>query len=481
VGKNRVKKAAKIDWKNLFYRQLIAVVAVNFLPLIIISALLYSTMVADYKSSLVESMRIQVSLLSSTTESALLFDDKKAGAILLSSLEQNSATRYAQIYNNDRQLFAEYKRPGQTVDVFFNDFDNNVFFKNDNIYFYHQIVNDGEYLGFVVMSSSTRALKTQKRHLLLVAITMLFGSLLLAIFLNWILQQRLSAPIKDLIGLVSYVSKNKRYDKRLDPARAKGFDKLIIGVNAMLDTIELHEIEHKEDTAQIIQSSKLATLGEMATSVAHELNQPLNIIRMAASNSRRSISEGTAGLEYLDNKLERIEAQSLRAAAIIDHMRMFGREAKEQPELIDPRKVVSNALDLMGEQLRLAEIEIVIEPSEEGHSILGHTIQLEQVILNLLTNARDAMATRKGEAKITLRVYEDDAGLHITAEDTGEGIPEDVLPRIFDPFFTTKKMGEGTGLGLSVSYGIIHDMNGTIIAENINDGARFTITLPIVR
>lgn len=91
------------------------------------------------------------------------------------------------------------------------------------------------------------------------------------------------------------------------------------------------------------------------------------------------------------------------------------------------------------------------------------------------------MATRKGEAKITLRVYEDDAGLHITAEDTGEGIPEDVLPRIFDPFFTTKKMGEGTGLGLSVSYGIIHDMNGTIIAENINDGARFTITLPIVR
>jgi C4-dicarboxylate-specific signal transduction histidine kinase len=467
--------------KNLFYRQFIAIVAVNFVPLIVISTLLYRTIVSDYQSSLVESMRIQVSLLSSTTESALLFDDKKAGAILLSSLEQDSATRYAQIYNKDRQLFAEYKRFGQTVDVFFSDFDKNSFFKNDNIYFYHQIVNNGEYLGFIVMSSSTRALTTQKRHLLLSAITMLCGSLFLAIFLNWLLQRLLSAPIKDLIDLVSYVSKHKKYHKRLDPARAKGLGKLIVGVNAMLDTIELHEIEHKEDAAQIIQASKLATLGEMATSVAHELNQPLNIIRMAASNGRRMISQGTAGPEYLDNKLERIEAQSARAAAIIDHMRMFGREAKEEPELIDPRKVVANALDLMGEQLRLAGIEILIVPSEERHSILGHTIQLEQVILNLFTNARDAMAAKKGEAKITLRIFEDDAGLHITAEDTGGGIPEDVLPHIFDPFYTTKEMGQGTGLGLSVSYGIIHDMNGTIIAENINDGARFTITLPIVR
>ena len=476
-----MKKTAYSDGKNLFYRQLIAVVAVNFLPLIVMSAMLYSTIVSDYKISLVESTRIQVSLLSSTTESALLFDDKKTGAILLSSLKQNAAIRYVQIYNKDRQLFGEYKRLGQTVDVLFSDFDNNSFFKDDNIYFYHKIVKNGEYLGFIVMSSSTRALKSQKRHLLTIAIIMLFVSLLLAIFLNWLLQQRMNAPIKDLIGLVSYVSKNKRYHKRLDPERAKGFGKLIVGVNAMLDTIELNEIEQKQAIAQIIQSSKLATLGEMATSVAHELNQPLNIIRMAASNSRRSISEGTAGPEYLDKKLERIELQSTRAAAIIDHMRMFGREAKEKPELIDPRKVVANALDLMGEQLRLAGIEVVIEPSEKCHSILGHTIQLEQVILNLFTNARDAMAARKAGAKITLRVFEDDAGLHITAEDTGGGIPEDVLPHIFDPFFTTKKMGEGTGLGLSVSYGIIHDMNGTIIAENINDGARFTITLPIVR
>jgi C4-dicarboxylate-specific signal transduction histidine kinase len=102
------------------------------------------------------------------------------------------------------------------------------------------------------------------------------------------------------------------------------------------------------------------------------------------------------------------------------------------------------------------------------------------VILNLLTNARDAIVERDGQAKITLRVFSNDEGVHITSEDTGGGIPEDVLPRIFEPFYTTKEMGKGTGLGLSVGYGIIRDMDGSIDAENIDDGARVTITLPSV-
>jgi signal transduction histidine kinase len=238
------------------------------------------------------------------------------------------------------------------------------------------------------------------------------------------------------------------------------------------------ESERKVAAAQIIQTSKLATLGEMATSVAHELNQPLNVIRMAAGNSRRKISKGTADPEYLNDRLERIEEQTARAAVIIDHMRMFGRKASEDPTPVDPREVVTNALDLMGEQLRLDGIEVVTELTEDCPAVLGHIIQLEQVILNLLSNARDAIDERDGEAKITLRVWADDNVAHITAEDTGGGIPEDVLPRIFEPFYTSKAMGKGTGLGLSVSYGIIHDMKGTIEADNIEEGTRFTISLP---
>ncbi|MFT6288660.1 MAG: PAS domain S-box-containing protein [Halieaceae bacterium] len=241
------------------------------------------------------------------------------------------------------------------------------------------------------------------------------------------------------------------------------------------------EIERREAAAQIIQSSKLATLGEMATSVAHELNQPLNVIRMVSGNIRKKIAQGPLDPGYLTDKLARIEGQTARAAAIIDHMKMFGREAKEIPELIDPRNVVMNAVDLMAEQLRLAGIEVVTELSEDCGRVLGHTIQMEQVILNLLTNARDAINESEGEPKITLRVFEVDNAVHITTQDTGGGISGDDLHRIFDPFYTTKEMGQGTGLGLSVSYGIVRDMKGTIAVENTDDGARFTITLPITR
>jgi signal transduction histidine kinase len=313
-----------------------------------------------------------------------------------------------------------------------------------------------------------------------------------ALLLVPFVSRTLTSPLKGLtLAADMFTSSTERTDVKWPISNIKEVNSLVDQFQKFVQTINekqlaLNEVrveqerERKETAAQIIQASKLATLGEMATSVAHELNQPLNVIRMAAGNSRRKVSKGTANPEYLIDKLERIEGQTVRAAAIIDHMRMFGREVEESPEPVDPRNVVTNALDLIGEQLRLTGIEIVTELPEYCSLVFGHTIQIEQVILSLLTNARDAMAENDGEAKIILQIFEDDKCVHITLEDTGGGIPKDVLPRIFEPFYTTKEMGKGTGLGLSVSYGIIRDMNGTIVAENIGDGVRFTITLPTV-
>ena len=285
-----------------------------------------------------------------------------------------------------------------------------------------------------------------------------------------------------------FTKSGDRVDVLLNSTTRRDASGQIVGVVGVgQDITELNEVrrvqerERKESSAQIIQASKLATLGEMATSVAHELNQPLSIIRMAAGNARRRMSKNSADPEYLIDKLESVEEQTSRAAAIIDHMRMFGREATEEPEPIDPRAVVMNALELMGEQLRLAGIRVETQLAEDCPSVLGHSIQMEQVVLNLLTNARDAMSERDGESKLTLRVFSDHKSVHIISEDTGGGISEEALPRIFEPFYTTKEMGKGTGLGLSVGYGIVRDMDGTIRAENIGDGARFSITLPFGR
>ncbi len=281
-------------------------------------------------------------------------------------------------------------------------------------------------------------------------------------------------PDGSIVNIVNDITERKRTEEALRQAR----NNLEKRVEERTRELTKEIAERKSAQAQIIQASKLSTLGEMATSVAHELNQPLNVIRLAAGNVLRKISKGNIEPEYLSGKLNRIEMQTERAAAIIDHMRMFGRKADETAAKIDPRTVISNALGLMGEQLRLLQIEVVTEIPEKCSSIMGHIIQMEQVIINLLTNARDAIENHHGEKKITVRIVGENGNVQITVEDTGGGIPENVIERVFEPFYTTKELGKGTGLGLSVSYGIIRDMNGSIEVENTGAGAKFTITLP---
>ncbi|MEE8350805.1 MAG: bacteriohemerythrin [Rhodospirillales bacterium] len=240
--------------------------------------------------------------------------------------------------------------------------------------------------------------------------------------------------------------------------------------------------DRKLADAQVIQAAKLATLGEMATSVAHELNQPLSIVRMAAGNVLRRLKKGDTDPTYINDKLDRITSQTERAANIINHMRIFGRKSDENPYEVDLCNAVEGTLSMMSEQIRLANIELVTDLSGTFPKVLGHQVQIEQVILNLLTNARDAIKGRPtdGGGKITIAVgYGGDDWVRITVFDNGGGIPEKVINQVFDPFFTTKELGKGTGLGLSVSYGIIHDMGGTIEVENADGGAKFTITLPV--
>jgi C4-dicarboxylate-specific signal transduction histidine kinase len=273
-----------------------------------------------------------------------------------------------------------------------------------------------------------------------------------------------------------YTKSGARVDVLLNSTSRRDSAGNIIGVIGVGQDIT----EHRKSQAQVIQASKLAILGEMATSVAHELNQPLNVIRMASGNIRRNVKKAIVEPEYLNEKLQRIEGQTARAAAIIDHMKMFGRKANEEGSLVDVRLVIKNAIDLVGEQLRLAGVEVVTTFPKRCQKVLGHSIQLEQVIINILTNSRDAMANKSVNSKIRLKVFESGNNIHIVSIDNGGGIPQSKITRIFEPFYTTKEIGKGTGLGLSVSYGIIREMNGTITAENKEYGAQFTIILPAV-
>jgi len=274
-----------------------------------------------------------------------------------------------------------------------------------------------------------------------------------------------------------YTKTGQRVDILLNATARRDSSGNIVGVVGVGQDIT----EWKKAEVQLIQSSKLATLGEMATGVAHELNQPLNVIRMAADNAAARIGDGELDADYLRAKLERIGAQTERAAAIIDHMRMFGRKSMDNMTPFDPRETVDGAINMVGQQLRLSDIEVVLDLPETCRRVNGHAVQMEQVLLNLLANARDAIAANGGtERKITVAIDDGAAdSVVVSVQDTGGGIARDALDRVFEPFYTTKEVGKGTGLGLSVSYGIIRDMGGVIEAVNVDGGARFTITLPV--
>jgi PAS domain S-box-containing protein len=246
--------------------------------------------------------------------------------------------------------------------------------------------------------------------------------------------------------------------------------------------------EQKSLQSQLIQASKLATVGKMAAGIAHELNQPLNIMRMAADNVLIRMEAGSADLEYARDNLALVSEQAGRMGKIILHMRVFSRQDKSDFVTFDPTRPVRNASELMRRQLQLQSIELNVDAQVPDLFVKGSESQLEQVVINMITNARDAILEQtKGEdftgsrGKIDVLSESDPNGsvFRVRVLDTGDGIPEDVIAKVFDPFFTTKEVGVGTGLGLSVSYGIISSMGGSITARNTESGCQMSVELPL--
>lgn len=235
--------------------------------------------------------------------------------------------------------------------------------------------------------------------------------------------------------------------------------------------------------ASLNQATKMATLGEMSTGMAHELNQPLNVIRLTMENVRRKLHSGEITQDFLLPKFERIDDQVNRASKLISLMRTFGRVAPSAFEPFDVIESTYRAVDLMEEQLRLEQITInVVQPSSSTLVVNGSSSQFEQVIFNLISNSRDAINrhSRSG-GRITINIEDNANTCLISISDTGGGLADHVINRIFEPFFTTKAVGEGTGLGGAISYGIVNDMRGSITARNTSVGAAFDILLPLLQ
>lgn len=237
--------------------------------------------------------------------------------------------------------------------------------------------------------------------------------------------------------------------------------------------------------AKAMASARLASLGEMATGLAHELRQPLAALSLAAEIGQLALAAGDTA--KASRRFDVIVAQAERANKVIEHLRRFARDpgSAELKEPVSLAAAIDGALTLFGGALREASIEIEITLGEPSPVVRGEQVAMEQVLLNLMINARDALIGLPTGARRRLAIgasTEPVAGVvQLTVADTGGGIAPEIMGRLFEPFATMKRPDKGTGLGLSICHGLIKAMGGSIQAHNDSEGAVFTITLQAVR
>ncbi len=262
-------------------------------------------------------------------------------------------------------------------------------------------------------------------------------------------------------------------------SRHEGLDGSVEILSLWSDVTREHDLaEHLAHTA------RLAHIGDLMSNLAHELNQPLTSLTLAADSAARQAERPEPDLPRLRTKLEVVVAMAGRASALVERLREFTRNEQEPRSPLRLAEVVGAAVEVMGNRLRLLGISVTRDLPAELPEVLGQAMPLEQVLTQLISNACDAYeASQTPTERRSLLISAHGVGeqVELVLQDQAGGIPPEHLPHIFEPFYTTKPVGKGTGLGLSSSFGILREMGGAISAANHEQGARVSLLLPAAR
>jgi len=337
-----------------------------------------------------------------------------------------------------------------------------------------------------------------RRKLLSVFILITITGMAVAIGLGYIMAHKITSPVRQLIRASSDVSKGN-LTPEIGPISKNEIGFLQTTFSEMLSSLrERAERQRVESEHKLIQSEKQASIGKLAAGVAHEINNPLTGVLTFTHMllKQKDLNEETR------KDLETIAKETERVRKIIKGLLDFSRQTKLDPEPIDINRLVKNTIALVENQALIKGLSLQFNPSEK---LPVHTVdrsQLQSVLLNIIMNAFDAtvpgdsitvatgIGVSSGEHISPKSRADDDVrdssaeqtmkGIEISVKDTGSGIPQENLDKLFDPFFTTKEVGQGTGLGLAVSYGIIERHGGTIrVQSEVGKGSTFTVWLPL--
>jgi len=313
--------------------------------------------------------------------------------------------------------------------------------------------------------------------------------LLKKLFSEFFIEEEKTGLIKKMksgqeINKVKHLTQNRRsiyVDMWVSPSKYSDKKVLLVTINDITKRLETEQ--------HLIHAGKMATLGEMSTGIAHELNQPLSVIKSASSFCMKKMRKNEKIEKEIFHKLiSKIDNNVDRAEKIIHHMRQFARKSEIKLVRINVNNVLQRTFEMFNQQLKIHGIDVVWDKNETLPEILADPDRLEQVFINLVINAKDAIeekwekeGTRPGDNdRITIITRSFDDTVIIEIHDTGTGIQKEVADKLFEPFFTTKEVGKGTGVGLSISYGIIKECSGLIrIEKSEQGGAVFIISFPV--
>ncbi len=305
--------------------------------------------------------------------------------------------------------------------------------------------------------------------------------------------RRLTRSLENLTGMAQRLGEG-HLDQRLEVRSndeigrlAATFNQMAASLQSYQDTLEQKVEERTRELAhsqqQLLQAAKLASVGELAGGVAHEINNPAGIILMRAARLAQEVGRGRSSAEAQED-LSAIQRQVEKISRIVAALLAFSRQSKPELRPVDLNELVRRTVSLLEDLIRNRGIDLLLDLAPALPQVQADGSRIEQVLLNLTNNALDAMPQGGRLSFRTAPVGrpQDDPAVAVAVSDTGTGISAEDLSRIFDPFFTTKEVGQGTGLGLSVSYGIIEEHGGTIqVDSQPGVGSCFTLLLPVLR
>ncbi len=441
--------------------------------------------------------------LSYNCELGVLANDKDSLNNMLQGIIKEKDVIYAAILNDDEMVIAEAGIAGDTDSIY--EFDSPVVTKVipqslglEGMAIVPRGDLPEEIIGKARLQISLQNLYNTIRLIQTKTIFLTIALILLALIITVVLTRLIIGPLFSLVeathkvanGDLSYKVKMYSNDELGDLALS--FNEMTENLKTAYgklekrtQELELTNKELKEAQYKLVQSSKMAAIGQLGAGVAHELNNPLGGILGYAQYTLQKVKKPDFtqdDFKTCKTYLEYIERESLRCKTIVENLLKFSRGPKKEMEDVDFNRVISETMPLTGHDLRSHRIEIVEEYDDNLPVIKGNFNKLQQVIVNMMINAKHAMPDG---GKLFLRTKtkkegDKDKGVIVEIEDTGKGISAENLSKLFEPFFTTKQESKGTGLGLSVSYEIIQDHGGEItVNSEVNKGTKFTITLPI--